>query len=560
MLFVLFCVPTLGINIEQAHVRMPNIDFYLYDDQFASGSVTEDNISVFFDENSIEVSSITPVGESDQGTYYVYLLDVSASIYQNSFWDIRHAILNNHYRLGENDSMAVITFGDEVNVVLSGGESYEQAAEVLDALECSDMTTHFYDAMETLVELCGNVDGKRKVAIAISDGVNDTAAGSGTTREELMDKLRQSGIALNALCVDGSGTSDYNEQAIDEFGAIARTNGGRLYMFGSYSQMDADAAFEALYADLAQCWLLKAKAATNIADGKKHSLRVNIGAESASTELVVDRWVADTIPPTVTSVSYDGTANVLTVVFSEYVSGIEDIYSYDFVNSANEHISFAGITVSGSTASLSFADVPYNDNYKLTISGIEDISMEKNKLSSGVFELTIDNGREYVEEKEGLPLWLFIVLGAAFLVVVAVVVVLVISRKKDSEEVIITPPEYRPDESGKVRIKPGGGSRVGVELSDGRGWQQYFELSIGTSAFVGRSDENDVIIDFDKRVSSQHFALEVDGGMLFVTDLGSTNGTMLNNIAIKPDVRHKLSIGDIIRFGDSKMTIRAVSI
>ena len=143
------------------------------------------------------------------------------------------------------------------------------------------------------------------------------------------------------------------------------------------------------------------------------------------------------------------------------------------------------------------------------------------------------------------------------LLAVAAAFVIIKNRKKT---VLITPPEYRPDETGHIRIKPGSGTRVGVELADGRGWQQYFELSVGSSVFVGRGEENDVIIDFDKRVSSQHFCLEYENGILYVTDLGSRNGTFLNNIAIKPDTRHNLDVGDIIRFGDSKMTIRAIAI
>lgn len=246
----------------------------------------------------------------------------------------------------------------------------------------------------------------------------------------------------------------------------------------------------------------------------------------------------------------------LDIEFNEPVSGADNPASYDLTNSENEHISFAGLTVSDGKASLSFSEMPLNGTYYLSMNGISDISMETNPLSTDVVEVVIETGAE--PEKVLLPLWAWLLIGGIIILLTVAVVIIIIKNRKKT--VVITPPEYRPDETGHIRIKPGSGTRIGVELADGRGWQQYFELSIGSSVFVGRGEENDVIIDFDRRVSSQHFCLEFENGILYVTDLGSKNGTLLNNIAIKPDTRHKLEIGDIVRFGDSKMTVRAVAI
>ncbi len=556
---ITFVLPAcaLAVDIEQVQAVMPNADIYFYDDKLDAGDAGLEDISVYLDENSIDIVSLTPTAVSDQGTLYVYLLDISASINKNYFWEIRQAILNNHYRLGANDSMALITFGDEVQIVLSGGESYEEVEQAIDELECRDSTTHFYDAISTLIELCGSVDGKRKIAIVVSDGVNDAEAGAGTTRTELIDSLQNAGIALNALCVDAAGSTDHNNDDIDEFASLARMNGGELYMFGTQSELDAASALDELYDKVSACWLLKVRAASNIADGKEHSFRVNIGSSGDNSLLILDRWEADSVAPYVTIAQYNSDKITLDIEFSEPVSGSDNLASYDFTNSENEHIPFVGVTVSAQTASLSFSEPPVNGTYYLTLSGISDISMEANPLSPDVVEIVIETGADPATAL--LPLWVWLLIGGVILVLAAAVIIMFIikSRKK---AVVITPPEYRPDENGRIRIKPGSGTRIGVELADGRGWQQYFELSIGSSVFVGRGEENDVIIDFDRRVSSQHFCLEYEDGILYVTDLGSKNGTLLNNIAIMPDTRHKLEIGDIVRFGDSKMIVRAVAI
>ncbi len=549
-------VTAMAVDIEQIQAIMPNADIYFYDEQLDSKEANAEDISVYLDENSVDIVSLEPAVSSDRGTLYVYLLDVSASINRNYFWDIRQAILNNHYRIGENDSMALITFGDDVKVVLNGGDSYEEVEAAVDGLECRDMSTHFYDAIDKLIELCEGVDGKRKIAIVVSDGVNDAEAGTGPTRTELVDRLKDAGISLNAMCVDAAGSTDHNDADIDEFASLARMNGGELYMFGTQSENNAATALDELFGTVSACWLLKVRAASNIADGKEHSFRVSVGDSTDNYRLVLDRWEPDDAAPYAASVQYNSDKVTLDIEFSEPVSGADNPASYDLTNSENEHISFAGLTVSGNKVSLSFSETPFNGTYYLSMNGISDISMESNPLSGDTVEVIIETGAE--PQKELLPLWAWILIGAVILLLaVAAAFVIIKNRKKT---VLITPPEYRPDETGHIRIKPGSGTRVGVELADGRGWQQYFELSVGSSVFVGRGEENDVIIDFDKRVSSQHFCLEYENGILYVTDLGSRNGTFLNNIAIKPDTRHNLDVGDIIRFGDSKMTIRAIAI
>ena len=63
---------------------------------------------------------------------------------------------------------------------------------------------------------------------------------------------------------------------------------------------------------------------------------------------------------------------------------------------------------------------------------------------------------------------------------------------------------------------------------------------------VGRNADNTIAID-DGFVSGSHAELVFDGGGWWLQDLGSTNGTLLNNQPVRSRVR--LSNGDIIQFG-----------
>ena len=68
---------------------------------------------------------------------------------------------------------------------------------------------------------------------------------------------------------------------------------------------------------------------------------------------------------------------------------------------------------------------------------------------------------------------------------------------------------------------------------------------------VGRSLDNDVVLA-DDRVSRHHGQITARMGMLVYTDLGSTNGSFLNN---SPVTEIALGPGDVLQLGSSTITI-----
>jgi pSer/pThr/pTyr-binding forkhead associated (FHA) protein len=72
---------------------------------------------------------------------------------------------------------------------------------------------------------------------------------------------------------------------------------------------------------------------------------------------------------------------------------------------------------------------------------------------------------------------------------------------------------------------------------------------------IGRSDDNRIVLD-DSQISRHHARIELAGEQLYITDLGSSNGTSVNGIAIKSESRHELKAGDVITMGNASLTIR----
>jgi pSer/pThr/pTyr-binding forkhead associated (FHA) protein len=97
----------------------------------------------------------------------------------------------------------------------------------------------------------------------------------------------------------------------------------------------------------------------------------------------------------------------------------------------------------------------------------------------------------------------------------------------------------RPGGTPKLRVGSGAGLRAGAayDLSDG--------------AVLGRGDQADIVLE-DSFASSRHARLVPHGDVIVLEDLGSTNGTYLNDEPLRgPQPLHP---GDRIRIGDSAFT------
>jgi pSer/pThr/pTyr-binding forkhead associated (FHA) protein len=85
------------------------------------------------------------------------------------------------------------------------------------------------------------------------------------------------------------------------------------------------------------------------------------------------------------------------------------------------------------------------------------------------------------------------------------------------------------------------------------GGPQDFPLRLGPNTF-GRKPENQIQIA-DPYVSGRHGVIEVEEGGIFLTDLGSTNGTLLNDAKLSPNMRTRLEETDVIRLGSLELRV-----
>ena len=70
---------------------------------------------------------------------------------------------------------------------------------------------------------------------------------------------------------------------------------------------------------------------------------------------------------------------------------------------------------------------------------------------------------------------------------------------------------------------------------------------------IGRSPDNQFVIQ-DAQASSHHAEIRPDAQGYVLTDLGSTNGTFVNEQRLSPRVPRLLISGEVIRIGSTSLT------
>ena len=499
------------------------------------------DISAFLGTEKLDIKDAHVYDRQKDSVRVYMLVDLSTSV-KNSFGLMKNCMLEYVDNLGPRDSVVLITFGEtEVRTVLDGDETPEEIKETINSLQCNEGGTLFYEALSQAYQMSNatisNFD--REYVLAFSDGI-DYQKGS-TTYNELLNMYGSHNLPVYAACADNS-----SQKGADCFGELARTSGGNISIISDIN------IFNDLINAINDVTIIEMTASDNFADGSIRQLSIKIGESQVEQNIPISRSIEDNFAPEITTIYYDLTNDVIIISFSEKVNGNMENEAYKITNSNGDNIAVSSVTPSQkeNTVEIKTAEALCDGTYTVSFNGITDISQQANPLTGE--KTFIVSGAEVPviqdeAETDALPVWavLLIVIGLVLFIALIVIMVVVLSRKKDDEVINEIPaaveskkePEHIWEEENeyisenrdrvKHHIKMPDSVKIRIKIKTGNISEQQIETVITNSLIVGRSNICDIYID-DKKLSRQHFAIENKNGQLFISDLDSMNGTMLN--------------------------------
>lgn len=558
------------LRLERAFIQMPEflVLFQLENGIEQLPPVTVSEISATLDGKPLSVNGVT---RYDGGTLYIFMVDVSGSIRQAQTDAAKRTLIDFHASMQPQDRMVLIAFGEDVTILLDGSESDEEALEQINTLHRRHQSTHFFDGVNAALSIAENKTSglpDRSVAFIISDGLDDTDGG-GYTKNEVIDRIKQSELPIYAVGFSNTG-SNTEKQALESFGELARSSGGQFLPVTADTLTEAIQTFDTHVKNVQVAHL---SGENNVVDFQPHTLQLSVerGGTSyaASASVTPASWIPDREAPAVTSGPVQAGSSAIRIGFSKPLAGADNKDNYIVTSEDGTAVALQNAEydpVSG-TVELTFDGQPYTGTYTLSFSGITDVSMEENRLA-GEYTFTFD-GRTYVPPPDPPPggsdgtgttvqlsfieanRWVVFVI--VLLVVAVVAVVIFFSTLKGRKSIITVDGKIGYGDAVEFKHHfetPPDSKRASLIVTDMTGAARQIELDIYGSFFVGRSEEINNLSFDDGKLSRQHFVIEADDDGFYISDLNSTNGTFLNGVKLVN--KRKLNDKDTIKAGNEK--------
>lgn len=157
-----------------------------------------------------------------------------------------------------------------------------------------------------------------------------------------------------------------------------------------------------------------------------------------------------------------------------------------------------------------------------------------------------------VPQPQAAPWWkrLRVEVPLALLIIVLIALLIARARRKKPEPPGPISLKSEPEKSEPLRPK---GLPLRFTTVAGKKPGQEYRLSLVERIVIGRDEGCDLAVPEDTEVSGRHCELTLAGRAVELTDLKSTNGTLLNGARVV--ARQRIESGDLIRVGQTELRV-----
>ncbi|MEI6414247.1 MAG: VWA domain-containing protein [Pseudomonadota bacterium] len=444
-----------------------------------------------------EVKSLIPFANSGEGVAYIFLVDISRSLSGERFEQIKKALRSWIATLGTHDRVALLSFGTGVQTRLDFTRDIAALNAAIDGLALTDRQTFLHQALVRGMALGRqHAEGlpTRRVIVILTDGIDDAAGG--VTEQEVSARMAEGPVPLYAIGFSSVHDRIKREAGLKLLGRFARQSGG---MFVEAGRDDLATTYAAMKKRIHEVYRATLRCAACVLDGNRYRLQLSLVSAGLTLNDGVDVRLYP-LPP-------------------------------QAVPEATPATGRAPATTTPTPATPA------------------------NPPPSSI----------------NMGWWLYPVIGVSLILLIGGLM-LYRRRKKPTT----TEPPLKPEESANhspppladsITIAPAmaaptvaaapesprspAGRRVRLVFMNTQRRGDEVSLVLAPTAILGRSASCALVISGDEEVSSSHARLMADGRRVVLEDLGSTNGTWLNGVAIRAPT--PVTAGDVLKLGRAEL-------
>jgi VWFA-related protein len=231
-----------SFRVSQTVAEPPKVIAYLeiLDQANNLVPVSQEQISAALGSSGAALEGLTRFREQCEGVAYILLVDISKSLKEKEFAQIRQVLTDWCDMMTAKDQAGIITFGTEVRQAVDFTGDKDALKAVVSQLKPTDMNTQLHLGLIRALEMGRRTDPnlpRRRAIITLSDGEDDFAGGA--TKQEVLDHLKVDSVPIYAIGFYSGPRNSAKEEFLKNLGEFARTSGGSYFRAesGKFSQV-----------------------------------------------------------------------------------------------------------------------------------------------------------------------------------------------------------------------------------------------------------------------------------------------------------------------------------
>ncbi|MDD3654730.1 MAG: VWA domain-containing protein [Desulfotomaculaceae bacterium] len=223
----------VSFRLSQVSVVTPDITAYLEildGDGYKAENILSDQVNASIGSQQAIVGDLTDFSKSGAGTGLIMLIDISNSLTEREFSQMRTVLKTWINAMSGKDKTAIMTFGKDVKLVRDFTANKEILREIVEDLKPTDNQTQLHSGLVQAMELGRRSDldlPLRRAIITLTDGEDDFPGGM--TKQEVLDRMRIDPVPIYAVGFYQPPKTFRKEGFLRILGEFARTSGGAYF-------------------------------------------------------------------------------------------------------------------------------------------------------------------------------------------------------------------------------------------------------------------------------------------------------------------------------------------
>ncbi|MDY3971431.1 MAG: VWA domain-containing protein [Clostridia bacterium] len=484
-------------DVRQVYCFSDLLRTYVDAEDSGSNSINKperSDVAATIDGNKLTVQDIRRFGDTDEGVADIFLVDISGSIRDSQMKQVKAAIKTWAANMKNNDRIAIITFGENVRCAIDFSNDRGAIDNAVNSITNNDRKTQLYGGISEALKLATRTDANlpKRKNIVLITDGVNDYNG-GVSENDVFTQLKDDLVPVYSMLMPNS------EKGRATINSVTEYSGGKMY---DMSNKQIDTVYGWIRESIQNSYTVDFAYGNAVADDGKHSLNVKIAQ-------------GDKIA--------------------------EDSVQFTFKKSDEP----SGAYAMGESKNVT-----------------DENKEEKNEENSS------DNKKK-----------LILIIGIILFVAVAIVafILFLVMRGRNTEDIYTSDiysggssqsfnqgyPDHINNGYNNAQSSQGMdrtmnvnemGQDITIVLSPINGGAQLTAKMNGI-VNIGRGPLNEIVIN-DDLVSGRHCSITNENGVMYIEDMMSTNGTILNGILInsKSEIRNN----DTLMLGNNEYRVSFV--